>query len=87
MVVPVAKKLPDLSKLEPLDGTNYKRWSQKLFIFFEQLDVDYVLFQNPPKTPAEASTLAITIAETSVAGTIANLRMRQSLNTTETIKQ
>ncbi|KAL0392729.1 UNVERIFIED_CONTAM: hypothetical protein Sradi_2495700 [Sesamum radiatum] len=35
------------------------------------LDVDYVLFQNPPETPAEASTLAITAVETSVASTIA----------------
>ncbi|KAL0461238.1 UNVERIFIED_CONTAM: hypothetical protein Slati_0011400 [Sesamum latifolium] len=66
MVVPVTKTLPDLSKLELLDETNYKRWSQMLFIFFEQLDMDYVLFQNPPKTPTEASTLAITPAGTSV---------------------
>ncbi|KAL0337607.1 UNVERIFIED_CONTAM: hypothetical protein Scaly_2035800 [Sesamum calycinum] len=71
LMVPVAKTLPNLSKLEPLDRTNNKRWSQKLLIFFEQLDVDYVLFQNPPETPAEASTLAITAAETSVASTIA----------------
>ncbi|KAH6793866.1 hypothetical protein C2S52_004343 [Perilla frutescens var. hirtella] len=34
-------------KLEPLDGANYKRWSQKLLIFFEQLEVDYVLFSDP----------------------------------------
>ena len=42
------KPLPDISRLEPLDGTNYKRWSQKLFIFFEQLEVDYVLFHELP---------------------------------------
>ncbi|KAL2230926.1 UNVERIFIED_CONTAM: hypothetical protein Sindi_1687000 [Sesamum indicum] len=69
MVVPITKTLPDLSKLEPLDGTNYKRWSQKLLIFFEQLDVDYVLFQNPLETPAEISTLAITAATISTEGT------------------
>ncbi|KAA0039125.1 ty1-copia retrotransposon protein [Cucumis melo var. makuwa] len=44
MSIKTSKKiLPDLSKLEPLDGKNYRRWSQKLLIFFEQLDVDYVL--------------------------------------------
>lgn len=40
------KVLPDLSKLEPLDGTNYRRWSQKLLIFFEQLEIDYMLFED-----------------------------------------
>jgi len=38
------KAHPDLSKLDPLDGTNNRCWSQKLPIFFEQLEVDYVLF-------------------------------------------
>ncbi|KAL0427898.1 UNVERIFIED_CONTAM: hypothetical protein Slati_2964600 [Sesamum latifolium] len=47
MVAPVTKTLPDLSNLEPLDGTSYKQ------------------------TPAEASTLAITLAETSTVGTSA----------------
>ncbi|XP_060183142.1 uncharacterized protein LOC132613103 [Lycium barbarum] len=42
------KTLPDFSKLEPLDGNNFKRWSKKLLIFFEQLEVDYVLFDAPP---------------------------------------
>ncbi|KAL0404059.1 UNVERIFIED_CONTAM: Retrovirus-related Pol polyprotein from transposon TNT 1-94 [Sesamum radiatum] len=60
---------PDISKLEPLDGTNFKRWSQKLLIYFEQLDVDYVLFQNPPETPADTSVLAITPSDTSMAAT------------------
>ncbi|KAL0458245.1 UNVERIFIED_CONTAM: hypothetical protein Slati_0451700 [Sesamum latifolium] len=62
MVVSISKALSDLSKLEPLDGTNYKRWSQKLLIFFEQLDVDYVLFTSPPehKASTETSTVAIT---------------------------
>jgi len=44
----VLKSLPDLSKLEPLDGINYKRWSQKPLIFFERLEVDYVLFTLVP---------------------------------------
>ncbi|KAL0378952.1 UNVERIFIED_CONTAM: hypothetical protein Sradi_3200700 [Sesamum radiatum] len=61
MAISVTKALPDLSKLEPLDGTNYKRWSQKLLIFFEQLDVDYVLFTTPePEASTETSTVAIT---------------------------
>ncbi|KAK4404477.1 Retrovirus-related Pol polyprotein from transposon TNT 1-94 [Sesamum angolense] len=55
--------------MEPLDGTNYNRWSQKLLIFFEQLDVDYVVFQNPPETPVEASVLAITTTDTTTIGT------------------
>ena len=45
------KTLPDLSKLEPLDGSNYKRWAQRLLIFFEQLEVDFVLIQDCPKRP------------------------------------
>ncbi|KAL0405663.1 UNVERIFIED_CONTAM: hypothetical protein Slati_3880200 [Sesamum latifolium] len=59
--------LPDLSKLEPLDGTNFKRWSQKLLIFFEQLDVDYVLFTDPPENPhqtMDTSTAIVTASKT-----------------------
>ncbi|XP_075096240.1 uncharacterized protein LOC142174358 [Nicotiana tabacum] len=48
MATTLNKTLPDLSKLEPLDGNNYMHWSQKLLIFFEQLEVDYVLFNDPP---------------------------------------
>ncbi|KAK9670368.1 hypothetical protein RND81_13G196800 [Saponaria officinalis] len=44
-----SKFITDLSKLEPLDGSNYKRWSQKLLIFFEQLEIDYVLVQDCPE--------------------------------------
>ena len=29
-----------------MDGTNYKHWSQKLLIFFEQLEADYVLYSD-----------------------------------------
>jgi len=41
-----AKTLPELYKIEPLDGTNYKCWSQKLLLCFEQLEIDYVLTTN-----------------------------------------
>ncbi|KAA0053505.1 ty1-copia retrotransposon protein [Cucumis melo var. makuwa] len=45
-----------LSKLEPLDGTNYRRWSQKLLIFFEQLEVDYVLTTDLPTSDPPTTT-------------------------------
>ncbi|KAK9682872.1 hypothetical protein RND81_10G102900 [Saponaria officinalis] len=55
----LAKTLPNLTKLEQLDGNNYKRWSQKLLMFFEQLEIDYVLFSDPhthvKETPAATS--------------------------------
>ncbi|GAA0163189.1 hypothetical protein LIER_19115 [Lithospermum erythrorhizon] len=38
----------DLSKLEPLNGKNYKCWSQNVLIFFEQIKVDYGFFNDPP---------------------------------------
>ncbi|GKC07273.1 hypothetical protein Tco_0998883, partial [Tanacetum coccineum] len=57
MAVSINKLLPDLSKLEPLDGTNYKRWSQKLLIFFEQPEIDYVLFQDFSEPPVNATPL------------------------------
>jgi len=43
MAAPLHKTLPELHKIEPLDGTNYKRWSQKLLLCFKQLEIDYVL--------------------------------------------
>ncbi|KAL0309191.1 UNVERIFIED_CONTAM: hypothetical protein Sradi_5861400 [Sesamum radiatum] len=67
MAIPMTRTLPDLSKMEPLDGTNFKRWSQKLLIFFEQLEVDYVLFTDPPEiTPqtTDASTAIVTTSQT-----------------------
>ncbi|KAA0042233.1 ty1-copia retrotransposon protein [Cucumis melo var. makuwa] len=58
MSIKTSKKvLLDMPKLEPLDGINYRRWSQKLLIFFEQLEVDYVLTTDPPYDPP-ATTLA-----------------------------
>ena len=59
MVLSVHKALLDLSKLEPLDGTNYRCWSQKLLIFFKQLEVDYVLLFDLTE---ENNTSEITIA-------------------------
>ena len=43
MAAPFQKNLLELHKIEPLDGTNYKRWSQKLLLCFKQLKIDYVL--------------------------------------------
>ncbi|XP_074271578.1 uncharacterized protein LOC141595511 [Silene latifolia] len=53
-----SKIVPELAKLESLDGHNYKRWSQKLLMYFEQLGIDYVLFNDPPKpiTPTDVET-------------------------------
>ncbi|VFQ77216.1 unnamed protein product [Cuscuta campestris] len=48
MALALNKLLPDLFKLEPLDRKNYRRWSQNMLIFFEQLEVDYVLFEDAP---------------------------------------
>ena len=58
MAISVHKALPDLSKLEPLDGTNYRRWSQKLLIFFEQLKVDHVLFSDFTEESTTSKTTA-----------------------------
>ncbi|XP_074313757.1 uncharacterized protein LOC141648952 [Silene latifolia] len=55
----LSKTLPDLSKLEPLDGQNYKRWSQKLLMFFEQLENDYVLFSDPPAPVTEPAATSV----------------------------
>ena len=55
-----------MPKLESLDGNNYKRWSQKLLMFFEQLEIDYVLFNDAPKpfTPsAESTPLAASVVK------------------------
>ncbi|KAL0344271.1 UNVERIFIED_CONTAM: hypothetical protein Sangu_1314500 [Sesamum angustifolium] len=67
MAISMTRTLPDLSKMEPLDGTNFKRWSQKLLIFFEQLEVDYVLFTDPPEITTQTmdtSTAIITTSQT-----------------------
>ena len=53
----LAKTLRELYKIEPLDGTNYKYWSQKLLLCFEQLEIYYVLttdFLNDNQITADA---------------------------------
>ena len=50
------KSMAHLSKLESLDGNNYKRWAQKLLMFFEQLDIDYVLFNDCPAAIGDLSS-------------------------------
>ena len=35
--------IPDMSKMEPLDGKNYKRWAIRMRFYLEQIDVAYVL--------------------------------------------
>ncbi|KAK4393567.1 hypothetical protein Sango_1827500 [Sesamum angolense] len=61
----MTRTLPDLSKMEPLDGTNFKRWSQKLLIFFKQLEVDYVLFTDPPEITTQTTDTSTAIITTS----------------------
>jgi len=59
MALYLHKALPNLSKLERIDGTNYRRWSQKLLIFLEQLEVNCVLFSCHTE---ENNTSEITVA-------------------------
>ena len=52
----------DLTKLESLDGTNYRRYSQRMMIVLKQLRMDYVLHSDPPIIPAScAEDLVITL--------------------------
>src|SRR3954463_213028 len=44
----VSKSLMHDNKIEPLDGANYRRWNQKIFMCLEQLELDYVLLNDPP---------------------------------------
>ncbi|XP_021758404.1 uncharacterized protein LOC110723361 [Chenopodium quinoa] len=57
----------DLSKVESLDRINYKRWSQRMLIGFEQVEVDYVLFKDAPK-PIVQTNAMIEIPSTPIAG-------------------
>ncbi|XP_021743226.1 uncharacterized protein LOC110709322 [Chenopodium quinoa] len=57
----------DLSKVESLDGINYKRWSQRMLIAFEQVEIDYVLFRDAPK-PIEQTNTMIEIPSTPAPG-------------------
>ncbi|CAM8947528.1 unnamed protein product [Rhodiola kirilowii] len=40
--------VPDLSKLQPLEGPNYHRWSEELLFFLQELGLHYVLSDNQP---------------------------------------
>jgi len=60
-MVAAPKTFPELYKIEPLDGTNYKCWSQKLLLCFQQLEIDHVLTTdipdegNPDSEPATST--------------------------------
>jgi len=45
MVAP-PKTLHELYKIEPLDVTNFKRWSQKPLLCFKQLEIDCFLITD-----------------------------------------
>ena len=38
--------IPDMSKLDPFDGKNYKMWSDKMEFFLSQIGVDYCLTKD-----------------------------------------
>lgn len=42
--------VPDMSKLDPFDGKNYKMWSDKIEFFLCQIGVDYTLFEESATT-------------------------------------
>ncbi|KAL8129925.1 hypothetical protein V2J09_019080 [Rumex salicifolius] len=46
--MPKNPAVPDLSKLQALTGPNYRRWSEELLFFFQELDLQYVLFEGKP---------------------------------------
>ena len=66
--VTLSKSTIDLSKLVPLDETNYKCWSQKLLIFFETCETDYILtadpaaYQCPPSSSSSLTTADGTVS-------------------------
>ncbi|KAK9028621.1 hypothetical protein V6N11_025774 [Hibiscus sabdariffa] len=53
------KLIPDLSKLDELDGFNYRRWSQRIMIFFEQLDLDHVLLDPVLVFPVTTTSMTL----------------------------
>lgn len=52
--MPKNSAVPDLSKLQPLTGSNYRRWSEELKFFFQEIGLDYVL--NEDKSFATSAT-------------------------------
>lgn len=65
MAIRSDKVLPNLSKLESLDGSNCRRWSQKLLMFFEQLEVNYVLNIKVPEKSIHATAQPDTVQDDS----------------------
>ncbi|XP_074318406.1 uncharacterized protein LOC141655214 [Silene latifolia] len=53
------KIVPGLSKMELLDGKNYRGWFEKILFYFQQYEIDYVLFQEPQTS--EVSSLSETV--------------------------
>ena len=47
MAISLNKIFSYLSKLEYFDENNFKCWSQKHLSLFEDLEVDYILFNKP----------------------------------------
>ena len=56
MALSINNALLDLSKIKPLEGTNYKHCSQMLLIFVEELEVEHALFCNPPEEKNASET-------------------------------
>ena len=56
MAISLNKTFNDLSKHEPLDGNNFKQWSKNRLVFFEQLEVDCVLFKEPSMNGSNTNT-------------------------------
>ena len=44
-----------INSIEPLNGSNYVSWKEKLEINLALLDLDYALNNNAPKEPEEGS--------------------------------
>ena len=65
-MVALPKTFPKLYKIKPLDGTNCKRWSQKLLLCFEQLEIDYVLTTDLPDDSKITADTDFTEPSTSV---------------------
>ncbi|KAH1082163.1 hypothetical protein J1N35_021924 [Gossypium stocksii] len=84
MSTPINKYIPDLSKLEPLDRTNYCYWYQMMVIFFEQLQVNYVLFNPPAIEKSEDS--AIVFKDFNVTATKAKFENDKKWNSKKTVK-
>ena len=46
MAASFKKNLPEVCKMEPLNGTNYKRWSQNYYYALKKLEKDNKLAQS-----------------------------------------